>query len=205
VVGSTIYAATSGGLSFCTALTTLPVSGIELNGSAIYKQVKLNFKALNEQEMASYTIERSTDGISFTNIGAQQASNANKATTSYSFVDDQPIIGNNYYRIKGNSINGQIQYSNVVVVKYGVNVASVTVVPNPIEGKMVNLKLLQLTKGNYYISITDAFGRTILKKEMLLDGNGTVQLNLPSSLSAGNYFVKVMGQWGLMVQKFILQ
>jgi hypothetical protein len=109
------------------------------------------------------------------------------------------------YRIKGNSINGQIQFSNVVVVKHGVNVASVTVVPNPIEGKIVNLKLSQLSKGNFNISITDAFGRTILKKEMLLDGSGTVQLNLPSSVSAGNYFVKVMGQGSLMVQKLIVK
>jgi hypothetical protein len=203
IVGSTIYAATVGGLSFCTATTTLPVSGIELNGTATDKQIKLNFKAINEREMGSYTIERSTDGSSFTNIGSLQASNVNQAIASYSFADNQPIIGNNYYRIKGNSINGQIQFSNVVVVKYGVNVASVSIVPNPIEGKIVKLKLSQLSKGNYNISITDAFGRTILKKEMLLDGSGTVQLNLPSSVSAGNYFVKVMGQEGIRVQKFV--
>jgi len=92
----------------------------------------------------------------------------------------------------------------VVVVKYGINAASVTIVQNPIEGKIVNLKLSQLSKGNYNISITDAFGRTILKKEMLLDGSGTVQLNLPSSLSAGNYFIKVMGQGSLLVKKIIV-
>jgi hypothetical protein len=188
-----------------TVTSLLPVSGIELNGTATDKQIKLNFKALNEQEMISYTIERSTDGASFTNIGSQQPSNASQASASYSFIDNQPIVGNNYYRIKGNSINGQIQYSNVAVVKYGVNVANVTIVPNPIEGKIVNLKLSQLNKGNYSINITDALGRTILQKQMLLNGTGTVQLNLPSSISAGNYFVKVMGQGGIMVQKLIVK
>jgi hypothetical protein len=188
-----------------TVTSLLPVSGIELNGTVTDKQVKLNFKALNEQEMGSYTIERSTNGTSFTNIGSLQASNANQTSVSYSFLDNQPIIGNNYYRIKGNSINGQIQFSNVVVVKYGVNVASVSIVPNPIEGKIVNLKLSQLSKGNYNISITDAFGKTILKKVMLLDGSGTVQLNLPSFVSAGNYFVKVIGRGSLLVQKIIVK
>jgi len=183
----------------------LPVTGIELNGNVSGKQVKLNFKALNEHEMNSYTIDRSLDGISFTNIGLQQPLNASQVSASYNFIDNQPIVGNNYYRIKGNSINGQIQYSNVVVVKYGVNVASITVVPNPIEGKIVNMKLSQLTKENYNISITDAFGRTILKKEMLLVGSGTVQLNLPSSVSAGNYFVKVIGRGSLLVQKIIIK
>ena len=188
-----------------TVTSLLPVNSIELGGTAINKQVKLSFKALNEREMANYTIERSTDGTSFTNIGAQQATNANQASVSYSFVDNQPIIGNNYYRIKGNSINGQIQFSNVVIVKYGVNAASVAVVPNPIEGKTVNLKLSQLAKGNYKISVTDAIGRIILKKEMLLDGSSSVQLNLPTSVKAGNYFLKVDGQGKTFVQLFNIQ
>jgi len=183
----------------------LPVSGIELGGIATDKQVKLNFKALNEREMANYTIERSADAISFTTIGSQQPLNAVQASASYSFVDNQPIVGNNYYRIKGSSINGQIQYSNVAVVKYGVNIASVTVVPNPVQGKTVNLKLSQLAKGNYNISVTDAIGRSILKKEMLLDGSSSVQLNLPTSVKAGNYFVKVSGQGNSFIQNFIIQ
>jgi hypothetical protein len=186
-----------------TVVSLLPVTGIELGGTATDKQVKLSFKALNEREMSNYTIERSKDGSSFTNIGSQQASNAAQTYAIYSFIDNQPIVGNNYYRIKGSSINGQIQYSNVVVVKHGVNVASVTVVPNPIQGKIVNLRLSQLAKGNYNISVTDAIGRSILKKEMLFDGNGSVQLNLPTSIKAGNYLVKVEGQGVLMVQKFV--
>jgi hypothetical protein len=188
-----------------TVVSLLPVTGIELGGTATDKQVKLSFKALNEREMSNYAIERSKDGASFTNIGSLQASNANQASASYSFVDNQPIVGNNYYRIKGSSINGQIQYSNVAVVKYGVNMASVTVVPNPIQGKTVNLKLSQLAKGNYHISVTDAIGRSILKKEMLLDGSSSVQLNLPTSVKAGNYFVKVDGQGDVFVQSFIIQ
>jgi hypothetical protein len=188
-----------------TVTSLLPVSGIELNGTATDKQVKLNFKALNEREMSNYTIERSADAISFTNIGTQQPSNAAQASASYSFVDNQPIVGNNYYRIKGSSSNGQIQYSNVAVVKYGVNIASVTVVPNPVQGKTVNLKLSQSSKGNYNISVTDAIGRSILKKEMLLDGSSSVQLNLPTSVKAGNYFVKVEGQGNSFIQNFIIQ
>jgi hypothetical protein len=188
-----------------TVVSLLPVTGIELGGTASDKQVKLSFKALNEREMSNYAIEHSTDGASFTNIGSLQASNANQATTSYSFADNQPIVGNNYYRIKGSSINGQIQFSNVVVVKYGVNVASVTVVPNPIQGKIVNLRLSQLAKGNYNISVTDAIGRSILKKEMLLEGSSSVQINLPTSVKAGNYFVKVYGQGKTFVQMFNVQ
>jgi len=188
-----------------TVVSLLPVTGIELGGTATDKQVKLSFKALNEREMASYTIERSANGTSFTTIGSLQASNANQNSTSYSFIDNQPIIGNNYYRIKGSSSNGQIQYSNVVVVKYGVNVSSVAIVPNPIEGKTLNLKVSQLAKGNYHINVIDALGRSVFKKEMLLEGSGLVQLNLPISAKAGNYYVKVDGQGTVFIQAFIVR
>jgi hypothetical protein len=185
------------------ASSTLPVSGIELNGTATDKQVKLAFKALNEREMDNYVIERSLDGTNFTNIGLQQPLNASQVSASYNFVDNQPIVGNNYYRIKGSSKNGQIQYSNIVVVKYNTNAASVSVVPNPIQGKRLQLKLSQMVKGNYNISVIDIFGRILLQKEMLLDGNGSLQLNLPNSLKAGNYLVKVEGKGSLMVEKFV--
>jgi len=188
-----------------TVTSLLPVSGIELNGTATDKQVKLAFKALNEREMDNYVIERSLDGTNFTNIGLQQPLNASQVSASYNFVDNQPIVGNNYYRIKGSSKNGQIQYSNIVVVKYNTNAASVSVVPNPIQGKRLQLKLSQMVKGNYNISVIDIFGRTLLQKEMLLDGNGSLQLNLPNSLKAGNYLVKVEGKGSLMVEKFVFE
>ena len=188
-----------------TVVSLLPVTGIELSGTASDKQVKLSFKALNEREIGSYTIERSADGTSFTNIGSQQPLNGTQASASYGFVDNQPIVGNNYYRIKGSSINGQLQYSNVVVVKYGVNVPNIVVVPNPIEGKTLKLKVSQLAKGNYYISVTDAIGRSILKKEMLLDGSGSVQITLPTYVKAGNYFLKVNGLGKTFVQLFNVQ
>jgi hypothetical protein len=188
-----------------TVVSLLPVTGIELGGSASDKQVKLSFKALNEHEMGNYAIERSADGTSFTNIGSLQASNANQASASYSFTDNQPIEGNNYYRIKGSSINGQIQYSNVVVVKFGVHVSSVAIVPNPIERKTLKLKVSQLAKGNYHISVTDAIGRSIFQKELFLDGSGSVQITLPTSVKAGNYFLKVNGLGKTFVQLFNVQ
>ncbi|MCF8341400.1 MAG: FG-GAP-like repeat-containing protein [Chitinophagaceae bacterium] len=183
----------------------LPVSGIELNGTTNDKHVKLNFKAINEREMASYEIGRSIDGIIFTKIGLQKPINGSQTSADYSFVDNQQIVGSNYYRIKGTSINGQTQFSNVVLVKTGVNVASVTVVPNPVEGHALNLKLSQLLKGKYNISITDAIGRNLYKKEILLDGSSSLQLNLPTSYKPGNYFLSVDGYGNKFIQKFFIQ
>ena len=174
-----------------TVVSLLPVTGIELGGTASDKQVKLSFKALNEQEMANYTIERSKDGSSFTNIGSQQASNGAQTYAIYSFIDNLPIIGNNYYRIKGNSINGQIQYSNVVVMKYGINAASVSLFPNPITTGSFMLKLQGMEAGEYGFQLFNNQGKQVMVKEIKhFGGSSTLKMHLPSGLSAGIYFIR---------------
>jgi hypothetical protein len=174
-----------------TVVSLLPVTGIELGGTATDKQVKLSFKALNEREMSNYTIERSANGTSFTNLGSLQASNAAQTYAIYSFIDNQPIVGNNYYRIKGNSINGQIQYSNVVAMKFGINAASVSLFPNPITSSSFMLKLQGMEAGEYGIQLFTNQGKQVMVKEIKhFGGSSTLKMHLPSGLSAGIYFIR---------------
>ncbi|MCF8342386.1 MAG: InlB B-repeat-containing protein, partial [Chitinophagaceae bacterium] len=184
----------------------LPVTGINLSGTASDKQVKLSYKALNEREMANYAIERSAEGTNFTQIGMQQPINGTQASTSYGFIDNQPFVGINYYRIQGNSLNGQLQYSNVIALKVGNMMPTVTVAPNPILHQILNLKLNQLVKGNYKMIITDVIGRTVYGKQLPYDGVGTyIKTNLPVSIKPGMYYVRLSGEGNDFMDKFIIQ
>jgi hypothetical protein len=184
----------------------LPVSGLVLNGAIEGKQVKLQFDALNERDMANYTIERSADGMNFAKIGEQAAVNGNVAARSYAFIDNNPVVGYNYYRVKGASINGQIQFSNVKLFKLGINLPTVTVAPNPANNDKLQLKVTQLLKGIYTITVTDALGRVFLQKEVVYDGNsGMMALKFPSVAKSGSYYVKVNGEGGSFTQAFIIR
>ena len=184
----------------------LPVSGLVLNGAIEGKQVKLQFDALNERDMVNYTIERSADGMNFAKIGEQAAVNGNVAARSYAFIDNNPVVGNNYYRVKGASINGQIQFSNVKLFKLGINLPTVTVAPNPANNDKLQLKVTQLLKGIYTITVTDALGRVFLQKEVVYDGNsGMMALKFPSVAKSGSYYVKVNGEGGSFTQAFIIR
>jgi hypothetical protein len=177
-----------------------------LTGAAKGNAVALQYEALNEREMQVYEIERSTNGTVFTKIGEQQPVNGTSATNRYNYTDNNPLAGVNYYRIKGSSINGQLQYSNVITVKTGSLLPMVTVAPNPIANKVLNLKLSQLTKGSYRMTVTDEAGRTIYSKEMVYDGViSTIKTNLPSNLKPGNYYVRLSGEGSDFTEKFIIQ
>jgi hypothetical protein len=82
----------------------------------------------------------------------------------------------------------------------------VTVAPNPVVGKVLNLKLSQLTKGSYKMIVSDVAGRTIFSKEMVYDGvNAIIKTTLPSALKTGNYYVRLSGEGNDFTEKFIIQ
>jgi hypothetical protein len=184
----------------------LPVSGLTLTGTSKGNAVALQYEALNERDMQVYAIERSADGTVFTKLGEQQPVNGTAASNRYNYTDNNPLAGVNYYRIKGSSINGQLQYSNVITVKTGNMMPTVTVAPNPIVNKVLNLKLSQLTKGSYRMIVTDVAGRTIYSKEMVYDGvSSAIKTSLPSNLKPGNYYVRLSGEGNDFTEKFIIQ
>jgi len=186
--------------------SALPVSGLELNGTAEGKQVKLQFTALNERDMAGYEIEHSTDGVRFTKIGDQPAVNGIASARSYAFIHNKPVEGNNYYRVKGTSLNGQEQYSNVKLIRLGSGLPTVMVAPNPAGKDKVVLKVSQLLKGNYTVTVTDALGRIFSQKEMVYDGvSGIMELKFPTIAKSGSYYVKVVGEGGNFTEAFIIQ
>jgi hypothetical protein len=188
------------------ATATLPVSGLTLSGAAEGKQVKLQFDALNEREMVDYAIERSADGISFEQIGKQTAINGNVASRSYAFIDNKPMMGSNYYRIVGTSLNGQLQYSNVKLIKVGSSMPTVLVAPNPAGNDKLQLKVVQLLKGNYTLTVTDALGRVFCQKELVYDGvSGKMELKFPSVAKSGSYYVTVNGEGGSFTEAFIIR
>jgi len=186
--------------------TALPVSGLELNGTAEGKQVKLQFTALNERDMVGYEIERSADGRSYVKIGDQAAINGIASARSYAFIDNKPNDGNNYYRVKGTSLNGQEQYSNVKVIRMGTGIPTILVAPNPAANDKVVLKVSQLLRGNYTVTVTDALGRVFCQKELVYDGvSGLMELKFPSVAKSGSYYVKVNGEGGSFIEAFIIQ
>jgi hypothetical protein len=82
----------------------------------------------------------------------------------------------------------------------------VTVAPNPVVNKVLNLRLLQLTKGSYRMIVTDVAGRTIFSKEMVYDGvSSMIKTTLPATLKPGNYYVRLSGEGSDFTEKFIIQ
>jgi len=97
----------------------------------------------NEQNYTNFTVERSTDGgQTFTVLGGV----ASSALGTYSYLDKNPPVSSDMYRLKIQDLNGTITYSNMVTLTYGnsnrVTASNISIYPNPSNG-LLNLAITQ--------------------------------------------------------------
>ena len=97
-----------------------------LNANGTNEVIELNWEAISEQDLVRYEIQRTKD-FRFETIGSVPATELK----NYSFVDTDPILGRNYYRILGVRSDGASEYSNQTNLYFPADPEIVNVYPNP--------------------------------------------------------------------------
>lgn len=138
----------------------LPVNFLEVSATAQAKQVLVKWTTAQEQKLAEYEVERSSNGVSFTNTGNVKARNS-QGVQQYGFTDYTPSSGNNYYRIKSVNLDGTFKFSEIVKVSLPyLSNEKVQLYPNPAVAG-IQLQLNDLPAGSYQVRIIDASGRNL--------------------------------------------
>lgn len=96
--------------------TALPV--VLTNFSALLKDNKtqLNWTTSSEINNAYFSIERSVDGFLFEGIGRVDGNGTTQMIHNYNAVDENPLPGISYYRLKQVDFNGSFAYSRIVAI-----------------------------------------------------------------------------------------
>ncbi|RZK46531.1 MAG: T9SS type A sorting domain-containing protein [Pedobacter sp.] len=84
-----------------------------------------------------FLIERSADGQQFEPIGQLPAAGNSQQQRNYTFSDEHPGEGKNYYRLKMMDMDNRFKYSDIQVVSFRKEKSAVlTVYPNPVTDKI---------------------------------------------------------------------
>ena len=159
--------------------------------------IAVYWNTANENNIDNYIVEKSENGIAFKTIIKQNILMNNGAYAGYSFQDILPFKENNFYRIKITFKNGSHTYSNIVKVEPLKTAADISVYPNPVTGKLLNLYFSNQTSGVYNVVVINANAQKVWSNSILYNGsNGKLIVELPRSLSAGNYFIALMNKEG---------
>ncbi|GJM34377.1 MAG: hypothetical protein DHS20C18_33780 [Saprospiraceae bacterium] len=98
------------------------------------QKVLLDWSTSFEQQLDHFEVQRSAD-YRFSEIGTVSASGTSNVERQYGFTDVQPMIGTNYYRIKGVRNDGVYLYSNIIAVDFSLR-ENLLVYPNPTRDKL---------------------------------------------------------------------
>jgi len=174
--------------------TLLPVSVlatqvITFNGVKEGNTAKLSWGIENSLDYASFEVERSADNIAFQNIGSIKSTDF-PGKTNFTFVDNNILPGNGYYRIKIIEKNGNVLYTKTIVINNKANDSYFTISPNP-ASRYIVISSTAAAKEIVDIKIYDATGRQV--KELLkqpFSNSSNLQINV-EDLGIGNYFVEI--------------
>ncbi len=167
----------------------LPIELVSFEVSKLDSKSMINWSTASEGGTDYFVIERSADKVNFSEIGRVEAQGYSYQEKDYVFVDGDPILGQNYYRLKSVDFDGSLDYSEIRVLEFdarSMNRSYSKVYPNPSNSS--ELKVIPAFDGanleirNSYSAIL--YSEADLKRDELF---ALSDLNL----AAGAYFLSL--------------
>ena len=162
----------------------LPVQFHSFNADLKGRSTALSFSTATETDNDYFTIERSADGRAFDAIGKIQGAGNSAVKQSYSFTDENPLPGVNYYRIKQTDYNGSYTYTGVKSVRHRISNSIVT------PGKTDGILFVTSDLNSYDVVVYNTAGQEVQRNKSLSgDQNFSIE-----NLQPGIYFVRILDQ-----------
>ena len=173
----------------------LPIELLYFDAHLSADDVVCTWATATETNNDYFTVERSADGVTFTDIGEVDGAGNSQQTLNYAFTDVEPLTGLSYYRLRQTDFDGVEAWSIVVSVWMDVPGGELTVYPNPCTNELFIGGTLQ---GDERAMVFDAMGRTVADIGLLR--HGRVDL---SALATGTYSLQVMRGSDVRVARFV--
>jgi hypothetical protein len=174
----------------------LPVELTTFTGYNNGSENILSWTTATERNSLKFEVEKSADGINFSYIGEQAAAGNSAAPRSYGLVDPNPLLGNNYYRLKIIDRDLSFEYSNIINIKVNsIEVEKqdviISVYPNPTSG-LLNVVYQAATEQKIVLNVYNVIGQDMNQQTVnLMPGIHTLELNA-TDYAAGIYILNVV-------------
>ncbi|MDZ4838688.1 MAG: hypothetical protein SGJ04_01645 [Bacteroidota bacterium] len=190
----------------------IPVKLTKFTATGVNNTVKLDWTTVSEVNNEKFEVERSKNGFNFAKI-AEVAGNGNyQGELNYSHIDEKPLVGLSFYRLRQVDFNGDFEYTPMVSIKMNqaensTLLAGAKVYPNP--GTQDNLILLLTEMNEEYIDIviTNMSGQTVGSYSAHVSGTQfsiPVRSILSTPVISGIYTITIKGINTLINQRIQL-
>lgn len=170
---------------------TVPVEMVFFNANMDNNRIVLNWQTASEIDNEGFEVQKSSDGNSFEELHFVNSTRSS-GIKNYRYVDNNPVQGINYYRLKQMDFNGDFQYSDVVSVKNNNKVSPISLYPNPISlNEQVNVFVDTEKESQANVRVYSISGAVITtNKHYLNEGLNKLKIQT-SDLAEGIYIISV--------------
>jgi hypothetical protein len=164
----------------------LAITGLNFKATKDRGMSQLKWTTEQELNNSHFVIQRSGDGTSWGNIAQLAAVGNSNTTTQYSFDDDNPLKGSNFYRLQIVGADNKITYSDIRRLQFA-DKDLYSVFPNPAK------ELIRIRSGSVGIEtdmqILDASGRIMINSQFIT-GPVPKEINV-ERLSPGLFYIRL--------------
>ncbi len=178
-----------------TGISTLPVELTQFSGKEVGNAILLEWQTASEHQNKQFVVERMSPLGVFTEIGRRKGKGNSLVIQNYDFLDESPLNGVNYYRIRQEDFDGQYEFSKIISIQRG-DEAHYSVYPNPSpDGNFTVVSDHIIDDGVYIYSCE-------MKRLKFIESNNNKALELSiSELPDGLYFLIINNKGEQKIKK----
>ncbi|TZF83103.1 T9SS type A sorting domain-containing protein [Pedobacter sp. BS3] len=174
---------------------TLPVELLTFNARKQQNGVLLSWQTASEANNDQFILYRSGDGKQFSPIDTISGATYSAQMLSYSFLDKDPLAGNNYYRLVQYDLNGSVTDLGTRVISFGIKDARLVVYPNPFNGSRLKFRY-KAVDAHLTVRLTDLTGKIVYRKIIPVNDLEEYVIDFPVQLAAGFYILNLQDEHG---------
>ncbi len=179
---------------------TLPIELNYFKVTQVEESVLLEWSTLSETENDYFEVQRSTDLYHWETITTVSGAGNSVSEIKYKTIDEKPIEGQSYYRIRQVDFNGEFSFSEIEIVDIQSFLSDLRCSPNPTR-TFTYLEANGLTDGGFDIVVYNSLGKRIEVKFVKVATN-KIQLDFANQ-PLGVYFVQVKEDKATKIVRFV--
>jgi hypothetical protein len=203
ISGITTFSGGSGAIVL-SASSSLPVELLSFEGENQGNYNLLRWATASELNNDYFELERTANPLEgFEAIARIDGAGTTSEITNYEYLDQNPVVGTNYYRLKQVDFDGTTTYSEVIALEVEADAVNNALFPNPTRGK-VFYRVNTTVEKSVELRISNALGQQISQEVyQLTTGQNQITIDL-SKYPAASYWIQVFGEDGQLMRTEIV-
>lgn len=171
----------------------LPVELVAFTGETAGSENHLFWTTASEINSDVFLVQRSLEGLDFETIGTVDGARFSTTELNYSFIDEFPANGINYYRLKQVDFDGSVDYSRIISLSNTITTSSEvrlktwpTITDGPVQMLVEGVGANQA----FRLAVYNMAGHLVLEYLMAGESSSGIEIDL-SPFGEGIYLIEL--------------